>query len=953
MINMKMKFAFATVLLAVGTITTANSALPVKESVYTSPMLIGPRQRVLPHTRIFARIQPYDLYGNYLDEWLDRPLYHSRNYRDMNPAIGFQRDAQAVMEYGIAGFTMLGNAYASRYPDALRMLKSHPVPGLQFMAGMSWGGQKERFIANARYAKASPLTFKINGRIVFFPYLSPRGNALANIREYYRQGGVDDPIFFCGFWPDIFAEYNNNRGRVSDAKVEKLKKQVVALLDKFDGITVTDYHMHRSPETDYPLIRSFYYKLNRDYLGPLVAEAYAQRPGRLLGYDIRHGYIGHMSGTNEAELGTSQFRHAMDGALHLNPDIVSLVEWNEANENTSFQPTVLNSRSFQRLIRYYADFLNGKSPSPNPGDDLSIPNLVVSVRRTVPVGEKYRIEILNIPDGSTDKIRFKLNFNDENGKTLWRSQWKEFDPSKLSDITYTFPSENISGVQTVTPVIEIDYRNKIRRFTCRHTRIEYNHNWDMKEILMPLRDMFAPEEFKFEITRKNGIDHASVKLTAPRNLRAVEILDRDREIYAFGEKFDRNSRDIVTLQLSAPGSLMTDCRITVENSSNFQFQPWGRPYAGFGRIVKMDNRLFGNMLAWATGSKLVLALPRDVKAVNVEFGEIGSSRLTVDELRKLKKFSVPLGGHRFLTWEMRQRLFDHPYDINKKSVEFNVQLPREYGSTGIYHLRAIDMNGNIFRSEVRICKDSKDETVLKQPVYSAVERKTVAAEINADRIETLDYKFSPEHGALLICNDKPAYDAALGNGYRYCYSMWNNGVPKQVKCTAPAWEKQPDGKWGLKFDGKGNYISFPMDTLPVGAFTLEFSCRPESAENMALFSQTSYQPGGLHLLINQGKLQAAFSHMGRNLLNPSAVFKTELPIAVNQWNDIRAVYDLKQLTLTVNGKSCTVPLSLRAAKPTPAVFGLVRRDNVILQKAAAPKPFKGVLRSFKIIRGIR
>ena len=206
---------------------------------------------------------------------------------------------------------------------------------------------------------------------------------------------------------------------------------------------------------------------------------------------------------------------------------------------------------------------------------------------------------------------------------------------------------------------------------------------------------------------------------------------------------------------------------------------------------------------------------------------------------------------------------------------------------------------------------------------------------------------------MLVCKDKPIYNAALGNGYRYCYSMWNNAIPKQLKSTAPAWEKLPDGQWGLKFAGTGTYVSFPMDTLPNGAFTLEFSCLPESAENIALFSQTSYQGGGLHLFVKQGKLQAAFTHMGRNLQNPTAVFKTELPVTVNQWNDIKAVYDLKQLTLTVNDKSCSIPLKLRAAKPTPAVFGMIRGDNKVLQGAAAPKPFKGVLRSFKVIRGIR
>ena len=105
-------------------ITAAASELQVKSAVYVSPMEIGARKRVFKHPKIYARFQPYNLYGNYLEDWIDRPLYHSSNYRDHDRSVAFQRDVQTTQEYGIAGLTLLGNAYATRYRDALKMLKT-------------------------------------------------------------------------------------------------------------------------------------------------------------------------------------------------------------------------------------------------------------------------------------------------------------------------------------------------------------------------------------------------------------------------------------------------------------------------------------------------------------------------------------------------------------------------------------------------------------------------------------------------------------------------------------------------------------------------------------------------------------------------------------------------------------------------------------------------------------
>ena len=72
----------------------ASAELPFERTETTSPLKIGSRRRRLDHTRIYARIQPYDLYGNYL-EWIDRPLYHDTRWRNGGAAAALRGDRRA------------------------------------------------------------------------------------------------------------------------------------------------------------------------------------------------------------------------------------------------------------------------------------------------------------------------------------------------------------------------------------------------------------------------------------------------------------------------------------------------------------------------------------------------------------------------------------------------------------------------------------------------------------------------------------------------------------------------------------------------------------------------------------------------------------------------------------------------------------------------------------------
>ena len=105
---------------------------------YTSPMTVGKRPRRTPHTLIFARFQPYDLRGNFRDEWYDRPLIVNSNWRKETSGVkaSWNKEADWIRMYEIAGITLLGNAYSSFFYDMLKASKQADFSGFGLMAGV-------------------------------------------------------------------------------------------------------------------------------------------------------------------------------------------------------------------------------------------------------------------------------------------------------------------------------------------------------------------------------------------------------------------------------------------------------------------------------------------------------------------------------------------------------------------------------------------------------------------------------------------------------------------------------------------------------------------------------------------------------------------------------------------------------------------------------------------------
>ena len=937
-----MRYTGVLCLFLAATSMLSAAGVPFEREVYQSSMKVGSRPRQTRHTLIYGRIQPYNLYGNYLDKWIDRPLYHNAAWRtEPNGAVkAFYQDMRAAMEYEIEGFTMLGNSYSTRYRDALTLIgKNPPLPGFSFMPGMSWRTAPGPMDSNNfKWAFGSKLTPRINGKVPFFSYGNATKDAVKKYREFMQKNGWQDSLLFGGIWLDVYNKLRN--GVLPDEHLGNARKTLENRLEYLDGVILTNSHMHRNPAKDYYLSVKFYPELDKKYLAPMFEKVYSDPrfKGKLLGFNVRHCYVGHMSGVVEAEQGTLQLREAIDTAMLYNPDIISLVEWNEANENTSFQPSVLNGKVLMRLIRYYSRFFKGEKPMPLAGDDMSIPPLAVSVRRTVKLGEMYRIELLNIPDtDKSEKYSVKAKLIDENGKVVVEFPRESFDRSKLASVTFKVPSEKLSLLKTLTPQLEIVYQGKTLKYdNLRFTRLENSAGWDYKEIRTALRD-FPQSDLKAVVKD----DEIIASFDGGKDiLQSFELLHNDREIFAVDNDpaIDPEKYDTVMVKFGARKQGNLPVKISVENVDSLKFKPWGAPYSGFGKMVQQGNDLAGELLFWHDGAALLLGIPKaaDKAVINIE---VSGKKVSVPmaNIRKNGNYGAEMDTLCHVYLEKRNYLADHPHALNQRNAQFTFPVKN---LTGVFHVRAVTASGKVLRSAPIIRK--ADSQKVPHPVYSVMDAKACKVMVQGDEIKHLKYTFSRELGTVFKCN-YPEFDGRLGAGFRYVYPMWHGRLPKGAETCAPV-----IGDEVLKFDGKGNYIVMPVDAVPAGAFTVKFSCKPLSKNNMVLFRHAKYIPTSIDSWIEDGKLKLGYTSMGLNYRNFEHDFETGLDVKVGEWNDIEISYNYEYLKASVNGKIAVFPFKKRPGNYSTACFGGFNQlDKNCVGRDL--KFFHGELRSLEII----
>jgi len=910
---------------------------------------------------VYSRSQmKYPLGRNYYHEWNDRPLLVDRKYRVESgyptPLPSYERTLEEVKQYGIDGL-----AFFPETTSRIRMFKAHREAkpegiGLlpEFLPTNDSDAIAEK-IEILKLALDHPAVPRIDGKVLVTSYaaesLSPAQwrTLLSALREE-----VGDSFLFLPTVANVaqlrkpFMEGD----LISRADIEKQKAILRTYLDVCDGIYFN--YPAAFKLKDHSFDDEFY----RDVFIP-VFKSVLSEPAYQKKYLGLSAYRSHMSperGNSLHEDGTRTLRLSFEAAMNARPDVIILPEWDEENENTSFRPTLYGSRTSERIIRYYMSLIKETDPTPIPGDDLDVPNLILSSRKAVTLGEEAMFELLNVPDSSCEaNYSVELKLKDLSGQVLHTFPAVEFDAAQLQEHRFYLPTEMLPDEVALTPTLSIrGYKGRDIHYEngFHHVAIRATWNWDHLFVKQPLRDLLRPDEVTFSWNESDeNSDGESFLLSgsvvSPEKLSLVEVLGDDDEVYAVDstDEFFRNdpTKELLVIEFRSLNNQQIEGKLTLKNATANWFSA-GRPLQHEATDPKSNSQTISLNRSVSVHQRWIyLAIPKvDVAEGELSFDleKTGEFTVPVREIFEKKMIARGFVGGIHLSIKPYRRQIDMPVSLNALETDFRVRVWPEI-ATEQFHLRLTTVSGKTYRSRPLLVPRSGSTKKTSLRIFSETQQKPIDVEVAADRIPSLNFEFNPERGAVLLTDEGQPFWATLGGfsnsttGRGTINGLFGKKYPLQVKRSDPAWV-QDDGDPCLEFDGEGTYLELPREAIPWrGAFTLSFDVKPKDDADQYLFvNGTVTHQYGLALQIRDGKLHASFLDADWQ----SHQWQTELPVPPDVWSTIRVRTDFEEITVSVDDRTESFSLTLPAFNIGFTVFGANWKG----------KPFEGRLRGLTI-----
>lgn len=932
------------------------------------------RQPVAGRTLLWSRNQmKYGLYQNYLHYWMDRPLLADRSLRpwpwEVSTYPDFSRSLAQMQSYGLDGVSELVGtrgriARFSRMADyvtqtALPEFYFVPETGVIPEENPTGELNCDLDAEILRISLKSPACRRIGGKVLLTSYSGFKATPKqwANYLRALRSKLGDTFLFVCDI--DAGPEGKNkmqydirlNGGCIPPGMIDRSKEYIRSYLDVCDGVMFEGGHQLRTPDG---FNASFY----RDVVVKAFSEVLSEPKykGKLLGLCAQVGYINRFTASTLWESGTRTLRESMEIALKARPDFIILPEWNEANECTSIQPTVMRGFSNKRLIRYYTDLNKNQPPQPLPGDDTSCPNLVVSYRYNLKLGEVLSIELLNIPDRSAGKDYVaSLSLVDTAGKEIKRFPPATFNEAVLRNQTFDIATEELAGYPALYPVLDItgpgDRKMNINR-GLRHIRLQATWNNNRLCYKQGLRDLLLPKDAELSVTGNNDTVQLSGRIDCQENLSSVEVLRDDQEIYAVGQEkeYPADSVTLLVYYAALHSQPKFSTRMTVENAS-FTFHPRLQADTVFNNFSIHGNTVEIRQWAWTNQHGFFLSIPQkevDKAVLNFESDDIRTC-IPVRRILEQGAYGENFRNTLRLRIEKFRDLPDLPPPLRTTQAAFHTVRANDTSEQSVYHLRVITESGKEWRSPpVFLDTINKQSTTMN--VFSTSKNIPVPIEMTNSRIPDIKYDFSGKAGTVLTTPEGKRWQAELGGGSEYGQPFSLNRFPNNFHNPVPSFVTE-DGYTCLKFNGKSNYLNLPQCVVPQGEFRLSMEIKPIGANPQLLLCCYGQYPGPLTLWLKNGKLGgqylAALLPGDREQWYKTIDLNPEIEVPTGEWSKVEVIYDLKNFVFQVNGRSSN-PISgqRQGCAFSPAVFGGFTISP--LSSAGEFNGFEGYLRSFQI-----
>lgn len=940
-----------------------------------------PYNRKTPRTLIFSRAQlKYGLErDDYLNKWVDQPLFVDPTLSADNGTPGiqypsFRRIQEVVKSYGLDGLGFFPQT--SGRSKAYELSTRSNLEGFHLLTEFVPGETKPSRAEVLKMALDNPHSQRIDGKVVVVSYRADSHTPefweqeLKSLKEQYGEDFIFLPslVRYAGesdfYWSK---KYHDNEITAQD--IENIKDEFREWAAATDGLYVSSVSAKRTPDR----------KLDEDYYRNFVIriiKSVLAEPQFNDKYFGLSAMVGHENptrvGATFSSDGTKTLRHSLRAALEAQPDLIDMAEWDEQNENTSVRPTVYNGTSTMRILRYYTGKERGEKLEPLPGDDITIPNLIVSYRKMLVLGEELEIELLNVPDttkSTSYTARFRLE--DLNGKVVYQSPVQQFKGNKIEDNTLTIASEQFAKYQVLRPRLEItvDGRKSTFEDGLHYIELRPTWNWDTKWVKQPLRDLLKPAHVQFTVgePRPNGERVVTASFAADEPLAYVEVLDNDNIVYiappensGIGDKW-RENEDQVVLSINWQSRHSLSKAFKINGTITLKGSPakWQLPGSRFP--IASDSEIDGipvssqptielkNIRSSNWIGRIFLAIPRsqiDEASLEIDIPDLFVGTIPVRQIIGKSIYGIPgpYGFNMVISRYLRQHRM--PHHLNANQVQFTTLIWPDLANS-VLHLQAIGKSGRIYRSKpVRLGTSGAKQNTLR--VYSDIKKKPVHVEVPANRVPDIRYIFDPSRGSALVTDAGRPFWAMMGGYFTQVTERGggesNDGspflraahYPEGVTKGAPDWVKTKSGEDALQFDGIGTYITLPQGVIPRRAgWTAELDIKPESTSGKQfIIGNRTYYMGSLVIYMDNGELTGEF--FGQ--YSGTKTVKTGIQLPADKWSHLMISYDQKNMVVAVDGqKSKPIAIEGPGIYDTLSVVGGFEKDW-----------FKGQIKSLRI-----
>lgn len=928
---------------------------------------------VLERPYAFARFVQHRAGSLYACTYLrpDRELFGSRTLWEKSnsdfKSVSYMKTIEICKNYeldGFSGFIFPKDLYERQIKIVYDSLLKMDTGKGKFTFMPVYSGHLQNFFPDPKSAElfaSSPYSFQVNGNPVavsyFFDNFTPE-EIEAKLAQLKKLTGKDTMLV-----TQIRFMHLKDNGNIYYSKNEVSAIQLLHIFDYLTSYLKVSggLSIGEASVTSANTLNEKYY---HEVLYPLFEAVFAQdefNGKKLLVNELKTGYYNYEGGQSLSRDGTKTLRKYLDFSLKYKTDIMLMVEWDETNEDTGFVPLLGKPMSTQRIFKYYMSLLKHQEPAPNPDDDLSLPNLIISQRCQLMPGWVMDVELLNVPDTlKGEPYTVCLELLDQNDKTVFKSGPVSFNTAELKDKTFYLPSENFADSQALQSRLTIDYQGKKTvigeglPFTVMRTTTCWQHSY----YCTPLRNILRGINAKVSFSRPSGNSHElklDASLKANELLNTIEAVQDNFVTYAYDplNEYFQNDQDRMLFKFSwnyvnNPNLIPIAMDVDVKNAPsaktfttfNWKTDP-GAVRKSSSAYSETNNDIWMKNHAETSADDNFRYSLISIKKEDLDKGifEIHGTRL--DGASKGEKFAWQIPFKKLNDDGINSKVFHDglafvmetvhkplivPLPLAAEKVQINTVFASDNPSA-VIALRVISEKGKVYWSKPFSPLSVTAVGDMPIQVYSE-DKGAVSLSVPSNRVPDIKYLFNPRFGNILYTSAGREFYGYIGSyvavatgfsGLSYLRGFTPQYYLRPDGNNSPpaVWEKLPDGKWALKFDGENsNFLLLSSTAVPCRAgFTLSFDIMPEIIKPYQILfeQQRPRYLSGFRIAVKNGKLNIEFR---RRVPHDKSIsyctvpeFQTEIPIYAGQWQKIVFKYDETKIVVSANGKTETFPCS--------------------------------------------